>query len=515
MPTDLVLKVEKINKTFPGVRALDSVTMELKKGEIHAVIGENGAGKSTLVKIICGLLKPDSGSNGGRIMFEEKVVSFKTPKDAMKKGICYVAQELNDFPELSVAENIFASKLTEKPLSIVQKKELIKKARSWLNEFDINVNPNVPARNLSTSMRQIVQILKALTINPKILVLDEPTTSLDLNEAQDLFELLKKLNKKGVSILYITHHLAELFGLVDRVTVLRDGKLIDTKKIGQVNENDLARMMVGRNIKDFYATEAYTPAKDRVGEVLLRVQNLSNEKYFEDVSFELKKGEILGFFGLIGAGRTELFKSILGILPINCGRVIYKDKDIKITGMQEAVINSIAYLPEDRKQEGLFLDLSINENLVAPQTKYFSNKIGVLNKRKMSNFSLKIKTDFNIVTSTMKKKVRYLSGGNQQKVLLGMWVGTNPEVLIVDEPTKGVDVGTKQQIYYKLRKLSEEGIGIILISSDLPEVIQLSDRILVMCEGKINGEVKGENKTEEKIMELATGINAAIGEGGK
>lgn len=247
MPTDLVLKVEKINKTFPGVRALDSVTMELKKGEIHAVIGENGAGKSTLVKIICGLLKPDSGSNGGRIMFEEKVVSFKTPKDAMKKGICYVAQELNDFPELSVAENIFASKLTEKPLSIVQKKELIKKARSWLNEFDINVNPNVPARNLSTSMRQIVQILKALTINPKILVLDEPTTSLDLNEAQDLFELLKKLNKKGVSILYITHHLAELFGLVDRVTVLRDGKLIDTKKIGQVNENDLARMMeIGR-----------------------------------------------------------------------------------------------------------------------------------------------------------------------------------------------------------------------------------------------------------------------------
>jgi ABC-type sugar transport system ATPase subunit len=507
MHSDLLLKVENVSRTFPGVKALDKVTFELKKGEIHAIIGENGAGKSTLTKIICGLLQPDS--DDGRILFETKKISFRMPKEAIKNGICYVAQELNDFPELSVAENIFVSKLTDKPLSFVSKKELTYKARNWLKEFEININPDVPVKKLSTSLRQIVQILKALTINPKILVLDEPTTSLDLNEAQDLFGLLKKLNKKGVTILYITHHLAELFGLVDRVTVLRDGKLIDTKGISQVRENDLAKMMVGRNIKDFYAAEAYTMVEQRVKEVIFKVKNLTNKKYFHDISFELRRGEILGFFGLIGAGRTELFKSILGVFGTDSGSIFYKGKKIRMNGMHDAVTNSIAYLPEDRKQEGLFLDLSVNENLVAPQTRAFSNKIGVLNKKKMLEFSLEIKEKFNIITSSIKKKVQYLSGGNQQKVLLGMWVGTNPEVLVVDEPTKGVDVGTKQQIYYKLRKLSEEGIGIILISSDLPEVIQLSDRIIVMCEGKINGVVEGESKTEEKIMELATGIKAA------
>ncbi len=500
---DVLLRVESVEKSFPGVKALDQVSVDFMSREIHAVIGENGAGKSTLMKILSGLIQADSGS----IILEGNNVSFRNPKEAMKHGICYVAQELNDFPDLSVAENIFASQLSSKPLAQVKRYDLVRKARKWLAEFDLKINPNLTQRKLSTSARQVVQIIRAMTLSPRVLILDEPTTSLDSGEKEELFNLLKRLNEKGVTILYITHHLSELFGFAHRVTVLRDGRFISTEEVAEASESELAKMMVGRNIEDFYSTDAYTPVEERVGEKVLEVKGISSSKLLRDVSFELNKREILGFFGLIGAGRTELFKGILGLLSTSKGEVLLEGKQIKLKSVNDAVRSSVAYLPEDRKTEGLFLELSILENIIAPQIHRFSDRLGFLKGREMFRFANQMKSDFNIIAPSLRKKVTHLSGGNQQKVLLAMWVGTDPKVLIVDEPTKGVDIATKQQIYLKLRKLSESGIAVIMVSSDLPEIIQLSDRVIVMYEGRITGEVDRSGATEEKIMELATGIS--------
>ncbi|MHC2995605.1 MAG: sugar ABC transporter ATP-binding protein [Candidatus Atribacteria bacterium] len=495
----ILLKADDITKSFPGVKALDKVSLELREGEIHAVIGENGAGKSTLVNVLGGVLWPDSG----QIFLNGREVNFLNSAEAIERGIGVISQELSDFPHLTVAENIFVNKLNERKFGFLDKKELFKQASLKLRAFEVQIDPATRVRNLSIGLRQILQIVRAILLGPRVLILDEPTTSLDIDETNALFKLLRNLNAKGVSLLYITHRLSELFGLVDRVTILRDGKVVGTKDIEEVSEEGLATLMVGRKIKDLYGIKN---SSFKIGEKYFEIKNLTSKGLFKNVSFYLHHGEILGFFGLIGAGRTELFKAILGLYPIDSGKILYQGKVLRIKGVKNAIMSSLGYLPEDRKKEGLFLKMGVDENLIAPQTESFTNKIGIFDNSKISRFARRMQKSFNIITPTLKQSLLHLSGGNQQKVLLSMWVGIKPDILIVDEPTKGVDIGTKQMIYRKLRELNEGGIGIVVISSDLPEIIQLCDRIIIMHEGEITGELLQEKATEEKIMAYATGL---------
>jgi len=498
MVVDVIMRAENITKTFPGVKALDEVSLELFRGEVHAVVGENGAGKSTLMKILAGIYKPDSG----RIFLDGKEEKFRSPIEAINKGIGYVPQELDDFPELTVAENVLAVRLGEFR-GLLSRRVLAREAERFINYFEINVNPNEKVSNLSTAERQLLQIIRVLICTPKVLIFDEPTSSIDISEAEKLFELIDKMRSEGISILYISHHLSEIFRVAQRVTVLRDGKLVATTEVKNVSEKELARLMVGRKIEVFYGTKG---SGVREGEPCLEVRNLTSKGVFEKVSFTLKRGEILGFFGLIGAGRTEVFKAILGLLPINEGEVFLNGKPVRFSSVKQAVENSVGYLPEDRKREGLFLEMPISANLVAPQIEEFANRFGLLRFDKIQRFSLKMMNELEIVAKSPNQQVSTLSGGNQQKVLLGMWLGIKPNVLIVDEPTKGVDIATKQLIYQKLRQLSESGVGIIVISSDLPEIIQLCDRVIVMRNGRIAGELKGDDITEENVMEYAAGV---------
>ncbi len=505
----ILLKVSNITKSFPGVKALDEVSLELREGEIHAIIGENGAGKSTLVNILAGVFRPDSG----QILLNDREVNFHNSAEAIAGGIGVIPQEINDFPHLTIAENIFINKLNERKIGFLNKKELLKQASLRLRVFGIEIDPATQVRNLSIGLRQMLQIVRVILLGPSILILDEPTTSLDIDEVDSLFNFLKNLNVKGVSLLYITHRLSELFGFVHKVTILRDGKIVDTRNIEKVSEENLATLMVGRRIKDLYGTKNLS---FKIGEKYFEVKNLTSKGLFKNVSFYLRHGEILGFFGLIGAGRTELFKAILGLYPLDSGKILHQGKMLRIKGVKDAIMNSIGYLPEDRKKEGLFLKMGVDENLIAPQAKNFTNKIGLLASSKISGFAKQMQKSFNIITPTLKQNLLHLSGGNQQKVLLSMWVGIKPDILIVDEPTKGVDISTKQMIYRKLRELNEGGIGIVVISSDLLEIIQLCDRIIIMHEGEITGEFLQKEATEEKIMAYATGlVSIKKGEGQK
>ncbi|HCZ05819.1 MAG: ribose transport system ATP-binding protein [Thermotogota bacterium] len=494
----VILRALNIEKSFPGVKAVDGVSIEVFEGEVHAVVGENGAGKSTLMKVLAGVLKPDAGE----IIFNGQQVRFRSPVEAINAGIGYVPQELDDFPLMTVAENIFAIRLREIG-RLISRKSIIEEARKHLEYFDLKVNPNELVGTLSTAERQIIQIIRALVCEPKVMIFDEPTSSIDISETEKLFSLIERMRSKGISVLYISHHLSEIFKIAQRVTVLRDGKLVTTVGVDEVDERELSRLMVGRKIETLYGEK-----KKETGEteVCLEVKNLSSKGLFNNINFYLKKGEILGFFGLIGSGRTELFKAILGLLPIDKGEIMINGKEKRFSGVKDAVKNSVGYLPEDRKREGLFLEMSISDNLIAPQAEKFANKLRVMNNGKIIEFSQKMMRELEIVATSPRQRVGTLSGGNQQKVLLGMWIGIEPNILIVDEPTKGVDIATKQLIYKKLRDLSNSEIGIVVISSDLPEIVQLCDRVIVMREGKIVGELKGDEITEENIMEYAAGV---------
>jgi len=502
MPNERLLEVKGLSKSYPGVQALKAVSLELRPGEIHGIIGENGAGKSTLMKILSGRIAPDSGM----ILLDGDPISFKRPADAIRQGIGMVPQELIDFEHLTVADNLCIGEMSNRLLGLVNRREIRHRAGESLSEFGVELDPALPVSRLSIGYRQVLQIMRMVILRPRILILDEPTASLDVNEARDLFRLLGKLNDKGVSIFFISHHLRELFGFVHTVTVLRDGKSVGTRAIESVTQEELVRMMVGRDVQDLYATEAYSSLASRAGKICLEVRGLSSAGHFQDVSFSLRRGEILGFFGLIGAGRSELFKAILGIYRTDSGEVVYSDRPVRLGGMKDAILHSIGYLPEDRNRDGLFVKLRLEENLIAPQIERFSSAGGILNRKRIEAFSKRMMQEMNIVARSARVPVLNLSGGNQQKVLLGMWAGIEPQVLIVDEPTKGVDVATKQLIYLKLREVAEQGVGIVLISSDLPEVLHLADRVMVMREGHLAGEVERQEATEEIIMTLAVGL---------
>jgi len=499
-----ILEMENITKEFPGVKALDGVSFKVKEREIHALIGENGAGKSTLVKILSGVYP--TGTYDGKIFLNGKEEEFKTIKDSEKKGISIIYQELALVKQLNIVENIFLGNEINKN-GIIDFDQAFVKAEKMLNEVNLNVNPYTKVLNLGVGQQQLVEIAKALSKETKILILDEPTAALTETEIENLFNILKFLKKKGVTCIYISHKLDEIFEIADRVTILRDGKAINTNEISNLTRNNIISYMVGREM-----TQLFPYQDHQTGDMVFEVNNwtvahpeLQDKILLDNISFEARKGEILGIAGLMGSGRTELAKSIFGALNTKkTGEIIIDGKLVIINNPRNAIEAGIGYLSENRKEEGLNLEMDVKKNITMASHDQISNK-GILDGNlEIKNSELYVRK-LSIKTPSLEQKTNNLSGGNQQKVSLAKWLMTRPKVLFLDEPTRGIDVGAKQEIYNLMIELISEGICIIMISSELPEILGMSDRVLVMHEGKINGRLSREESSQEKIMYYATG----------
>lgn len=492
-----ILEAKGITKVFPGVVALDGVDITIEKGSVHGIVGENGAGKSTLINVLCGALHPEYGS----MIFDGEPVSFKSIKDANEKGVSVVFQELSLVPTLSIAENIFANRQPLTAMGTIDWDELWKKGREELDSFGLHdYDPKASVMSLSIASQQLIEILKALSLKPKLLILDEPTSSLTEHETRILFESVRKLKETGCSFIYISHHMNEIFELCDHVTVLRDGKYVCDRAVADIDQQYLISMMVGRNLDDIYGKRKCLQNPSEMAPVL-EVSHIGRTGSFYDVSFEVHAGEIVTLAGLIGAGRSEVCRGIFGLEPIDKGTIRLCGKEVAVPNTSKAIEMGIAYMTEDRKTEGLFLNHDIRFN-------FLSNKINMFSKHGLmqdsdDSLSETLIQDFRIACTGLHQQVSTLSGGNQQKVMLGEWVSIKPKLLIIDEPTRGVDIGAKSEIYKKLRELAEEGIALLIVSSELPEVLNISDRIIVMRSGTIAGEVAAENATEESVLSLA------------
>ncbi|MGB9788258.1 MAG: sugar ABC transporter ATP-binding protein [Dictyoglomus turgidum] len=490
--------MENINKSFPGVQALKDAYFELNKGEVHALVGENGAGKSTLMKILVGAYRKDLG----RIIYKGKEVDIPNPRVAQEMGISMVFQELNLMPHLTVAQNIFIGREPKrKNLPIfLDDDEINKRTKELLNMLHLKVEPNVKVSNLSVGKQQMVEIAKALSFNSEVIIFDEPTAALSEAETEELFSVIRKLKSQGIGIIYISHRLEELREIADRVTVMRDGQYIGTDYMKNLTIEKIISMMVGREI---YETLREKEVEENA-EVVLEVRNLKRSKVFRDISFSLRKGEILGFAGLIGAGRTEVARAIFGADPVDSGEVYVKGKKVHIRNPWDAISHGIAYLSEDRKRYGLMPDLDVKSNIILPSMKDFLKALGFVDDKKAEKVSNEYIQRLRIRTPSVRQKVKNLSGGNQQKVVVAKWLLRNCDILIFDEPTRGIDVGAKNEIYKLLNELIAEGKSIIMISSELPEILRMSHRIVVMCEGRITGILDADEATEEKILKYAT-----------
>lgn len=498
MEQEILLHLEQISKTFPGVKALDHVSIDIKKGEVHALVGENGAGKSTLMNIISGNYKADEGS----IFWKGKEVQIESQKGAQDLGISIVYQERSLIDGLNVAENIFAARQPVNRFRLIDTKKLTSMTEQFLETLNLgNISARTLVGELPPAKQQMVEIAKALSQNPQLLLLDEPTATITETEKELLFSLIKELTGKGVSIIYISHMLTEVFEVADRITVMRDGKCQGTANACDINIDEIIRMMVGRKLEKH---EFETTVKD---EVVLEVKSLSASR-FKNINFSLRKGEILSLVGLAGAGRTEVAMAIFGADRSCTGEIYIEGKKVRVSSPLEAIKNGIGYLPEDRKLQGLFLEMSIEENVVSGNLKKIIRK-HFIDKRKITAIAGEYKEKLHIAAPSIKGRVINLSGGNQQKVVIAKWLLVNPKILIVDEPTRGVDVGAKQEIYEILRKLASDGTAILMISSELPEAMLLSDRMLVMWNGEVTGELqcgKGHAVKEEEIMRYASGL---------
>ena len=493
-----ILEVSGIVKTFPGVRALNDVHLTLSPGEVHAIVGENGAGKSTLILTLGGVHKPDAGE----IILEGQKVQFESAKDANEKGVTVVYQELSLVQSLSVAENIFANRQPVNRFNFINRKQLYKDTLEMLALFEMeDIRPDMLVKDLSIANQQVVEILKAISFNPKVLILDEPTSSLTEVEVNRLFKNINILKERGIAFIYISHHLNEIFRIADRVTVLRDGEYICDENVKDIDEDFLVSKMVGRKLRNIYGERS---PEAEVGDKFFEVKNLNLKGVFSDINFHINKGEIVGFFGLVGAGRTEVGRSIFGSEPPDSGEMILDGEPVKIGNTSQAIENHIGYMTEDRKAQGLYLNFTLESNLASNRLKDFS-KHGFLQSAKIRENANQNIEDFRVVTPGIYQVARNLSGGNQQKVLLGMWFGIKPKLLIVDEPTRGVDIGAKSEIYGLLRMLAAKGVSIMMISSDLPEILGVSDRVIVMKGGKIVGELTKDEATEDRVMFFAAG----------
>ena len=500
-----LLELLRINRSFGGVQALHDVSLDLMKGEVHALVGENGAGKSTLIKILSGIHRPDQGE----IFYHGKPVRLSRPSEAFKLGISAVHQEFNYCPNLNVLENLYLGRdLPLNRIGMVNWKQAARHAREVLDEIGVAVGLKAPMSQLNGTHRKLVEIGRGLMIQASILILDEPTAALPENDVEHLFEVIERLKAKGVSIIYISHHLKEIFRIADRVTILRDGRKVATQSRNELTTESLVRMMVGRTLDTLYPERDAEP-----GEPVLEVNYLGRSGEFEDIHFSLHKGEILGLAGLVGAGRSELAQAIAGLRPAETGSLRIFGEQRKISSLSKAKEAGIAYVPEDRQHQGLILGMNIADNITLPVLKQLSQRL-LLRKRSQVEWTRKYADELRIQFAGTEQPVQYLSGGNQQKCLLAKWIGTRPRILIVDEPTRGIDVGAKAEIHALISNMADQGTSVILISSELPEVLGMCDRILVLHEGRITGRFRRGEADQETILYASMGVARQSGTSG-
>lgn len=489
-----ILEMRGIAKRFDATQALDNISLTLYPGEVHTLLGENGAGKSTLIKIMTGIYPPDKGE----ILLDDKPIEIRSSAEAQQHGIAAIYQEPLIFPDLNVAENIFISH--RKRGQVVNWRRMYRDAESILAKLGVSLDVRSSARGLTLAAQQTVEIAKAISLDVRVLIMDEPTASLSAHEVTQLFKLVRTLRERGVAILFISHRMEEVFEISDRITIFRDGKLISSRSATEVTPELAIRDMVGREIHDFFNRE-----QSQKGDLLLSVRGLTRQGVFENVSFDIHHGEVLGFAGLVGAGRTDVALAIFGIAPADAGEIIFEGKAVKMRSPQQASDMGIAYVPEDRRQHGLVLPMHIAANISLPSLKKYLNRLGIIKRHSEAHTAEQYREQLSIRTPSVFLESSKLSGGNQQKVVLSKWLNTQPRLLILDEPTRGIDVGAKAEVHHIVSELAKQGMGILLISSDLPEVLAMSDRVLVMREGKQMGIFAQEEATQETVMTAAMG----------
>lgn len=488
-----ILEMEHISKTFPGVKALNDVQLKVKKGSVHALMGENGAGKSTLMKILIGIYQPDSGAE---IWFDGKEYSVSGTRQALDSGISMIHQELMSIPDMTVADNIYMRRYADKAGIFVDYKKLYQDTAELFERLEItDISPKAKMRDLSTAQRQMVEIAKAVSYHSKLIIMDEPTSSISDAEVEKLFNIIRSLKAKGISIIYISHKMAEIFQISDSITILRDGMYISTNSASMMTNEDLIHQMVGRELNDLYSK-----SNTKAGDVILEVKNLCGER-FQNVSFSVRRGEILGIAGLVGAGRTEVVETLFGIRKCLGGQIFKDGKEIRIKSSRDAIRNKIALATEDRKALGLFLGYSITYNICVSWLDNIS-RLGFVNARKEKENASTYGKRLRVKAPTFSVKAGQLSGGNQQKIVLAKWLLIDPDILILDEPTRGIDIGAKAEIYKIMEEMADQGKAVIMISSEMPEILGMSDRVIVMSEGRVTGELKDEEITQLNVGAL-------------
>lgn len=492
---EYILEVDNVRKEFPGVVALDDVQLRIRPGSVHALMGENGAGKSTLMKIIAGIYNPDKGE----VRFAGKQLDIKTPIDALNSGIAMIHQELNLMNTMTVAENVWIRREPKNALGLIDHDQMNKQTQALFDELNLNLDPKAMVGDLTVAQKQMIEISKAVSYKSDVLIMDEPTSAITESEVERLFAIIRDLKAKGVGIVYITHKMDELFEIADELTVFRDGQYVGTEPASDVTKDDVIRMMVGREI-----TDMFPKIECEIGDVTLEVKNLSNGRHFKDVSFELRRGEILGVAGLVGSGRSEVAEAIFGVKPASSGDILINGEKVTITKPSDATQHGLAFLTEDRKESGCFLILDCLENIqMALITQGMVNKAGFVEQGKVTQMVEEYVDKLRIKTPSLAETVENLSGGNQQKLLIARWLLTNPKILILDEPTRGIDVGAKSEIHRLITQLAGQGVAILMISSELPEVLGMSDRIMVMHEGCVSGFLDRSEADQVSVMQLA------------
>lgn len=499
MQEEYQLEMENITKKFGGVKALTDVTFRIKKGEIHALVGENGAGKSTLMKILSGVHQKDSG----KILIEGRETQISSPRDAIDLGVSVIYQEFMLAPDLSVAENVYIDRLASGK-KIINWKELSRKTKEQLEKLGFgDISPSARVGDLSVAYQQVVEICKSLTRNSKIIIFDEPTAVLTFSEIEKLFDVIRRLKQEGVSVVYISHRLEEIFDLCDTITVLKDGCNIKTLPVSSVSKMELVSLMIGRDI-----TQLFPPRNAKIGEEILNVRNLNAGRMVKDVSFTVRAGEIVGFSGLVGSGRTETMRAIFGIDKKDSGKIIYFDREVDFRDPKEAIEAGFGLLPENRKEQGLILEQSIRINSTLSSLRKVKNRLGVIHKKFEKEYVTDLLAKIATKYGSIEDDVSSLSGGNQQKVSLAKWLSADCRCIVFDEPTRGVDVGAKKEIYEIMNKLAEKGIGIIMISSEMTEIIGMCDRAIIMRQGNIAGELEKSELNEDNLIQYAMGVKS-------
>jgi ribose transport system ATP-binding protein len=504
---DLLLKVEGIEKSFPGVQALSGVSFDLFKGEVHALVGENGAGKSTLMKILSGVEKPDAGT----MTYEDRPVAFHTALEAQKAGIGIIFQELNLVPDLTVAQNIFIGREPLTPWGTIDEPKMRRDAVALLASVNVSISPDAEVRRLPVSVQQMVEIAKVLSQKSRVLIMDEPTSALTESEITALFKVIHALRDQGVGIIYISHRLEELQHIVDRISILRDGQLVGTSRYSDISLKEVVNLMVGRKLEKQFPPRGNAPTT----EVLLEVRGLRSGDRVKDVSFQLFRGEILGFSGLMGAGRTETARALFGADAKDAGEIFLNGTKISTRSPSKAIRQGIAYLPENRKQDGLAVLMNVAENITMANVPAISRRFGVLSAAGEHAAAKHYTENLQIKTPRLDQKVNNLSGGNQQKVVVGKWLFNDSKILIFDEPTRGIDVGAKYAVYQLMESLARQGVGVIMISSELPEILGMTDRVVVLHEGRQAATLVTAETTQEEILSFAAGLGTPQSPQGK